>query len=97
MKRILYSAQVQQAVHWLKTNCRHWAIAPDNDWQTMENLTPEDKVVALQHLDVLKERGLVIFGGYKGRNFWIKNLPGHYPEAVVAALAETPPEMLPLE
>lgn len=51
--------QVIEAIHWIKTHCRHWAILGSHDWQTFDELTEKETEQATEHLLVLLIMGLV--------------------------------------
>ena len=57
------------AIHWLKTYCRHWATV-GNDTQTMDNLNSDERIIARQHLGTLRRLGMLKEGGFRG-NFEI--------------------------
>lgn len=54
----LYPPEVVEAWHWLDIHCRHYAT-PNEDQQTTENLSASDRAIAEQHLQILRECGLI--------------------------------------
>ena len=71
-RRALHPSHVIEAWHWIKTYCRHWATT-GHDWQTIDNITPEQRPTAERHLQTLREAGLLVEGGFRG-NFEVKEL-----------------------
>jgi len=53
-----YPQEVVAAWHWLDTNCRHYATLNEHQ-QTTENLSPEDRKLAEQHIETLRQAGLI--------------------------------------
>lgn len=47
-----------EASHWLKTYCRHWATV-GHDTQTLDNLSPAERITAMQHMGTLRRLGLL--------------------------------------
>ena len=69
----LYPAEVVEAWHWLDTYCRHYATL-NEDQQTTANLSAADRAIAEQHLQTLRECGLIEHErGFRG-NFVKKQL-----------------------
>ena len=56
--RALHPAHIVEAWEWLDTYCRHWAV-PGRDWQTLGNLTDEERAMAEAHLATLRSAGLI--------------------------------------
>jgi kynurenine formamidase len=54
-----------EAVHWLKTYCRHWATV-GHDTQTIDNLNAAERITARQHLGTLRRIGKLREGGFRG-------------------------------
>lgn len=69
----IYPAEVVEAWHWLDIHCRHWATV-GQDQQTTENLSASDRAIAEQHLQTLRDSGLIEHErGFRG-NFVKKQL-----------------------
>lgn len=69
----LYPAEVVEAWHWLDTYCRHYATL-NEDQQTTANLSADDRAIAEQHLQTLRDAGLIEHErGFRG-NFVKKQL-----------------------
>lgn len=71
--------ELEEAIHWIKTNCRHWAIAgtiPGSDdpldWQTLDNILPQEMPIALSHLQTIREAGLLYEGYHRHGNFIVR-------------------------
>lgn len=56
---------INEATHWLKTYCRHWATV-GHDTQTLDNLNDSERITARQHLGTLRRHGLLREGGFRG-------------------------------
>ena len=54
----IYPVEVVEAWHWLDINCRHWATV-GQDQQTTANLSADDREIAEQHLQTLRDAGLI--------------------------------------
>ena len=68
-----YPPSVIEAWHWLDTNCRHYATI-NEDQQTTEYLSDDDRRIAWQHLQTLRDAGLIEHErGFRG-NFVKKTL-----------------------
>jgi len=57
-RRALHPAHVVESWEWLDTYARHWATA-GRDWQTLGNLTAEERPIGEQHMNTLREAGLI--------------------------------------
>lgn len=53
-----WDSNVIDAFYWIKTNCRHHAV-PGKDYQTVENLTPNELADAREYLELLASVGLL--------------------------------------
>lgn len=49
---------------WIKIYCRHWATV-NKDSQTLDNLNSEERIIARQHLAVLRRANRLKEGGFK--------------------------------
>jgi len=54
----LYPQEVVAAWHWLDINCRHWATV-GQDQQTLPEKSSPVRKMAEQHLQTLRDAGLI--------------------------------------
>ena len=68
-----YRPEVVEAWHWLDIHCRHYATI-NEDQQTTEYLSDDDRRIAEKHLQTLRDAGLIEHErGFRG-NFVKKQL-----------------------